>query len=423
MAETIDPARLLRALAAAIADEQATPARLASSRDTLEELRARRGDAVAPRLARWVLWLLLRRANEQATRAADDARRAPVLRVARDGRLVSARDVVTALVSASPDAPELVDALLASASRVTDPARLAWARRGRMLELLGSPADPGAVVPDAAALAARVLAATDELARADAARDLPSAVARAAGHGLDVGWPRSLDEATLLGPLRGEAGWLDVPASSLGALPLALAPASFARGMARVGERWADVCASRARPLALATVPSRLDRHTMGALFASMSLDRPLLEGFGMSARERARAARQIARASLAHGRKLALSVLLRPHALADGTDGLARAFDEHGARALGVDRAPRALALALPRVEPLDESRLAGLLAAATLATGLRERHDDDWLRNRRAVLELRHALEGEPRDALDDDACRRGLDAWLARLAELLA
>ncbi len=423
MTENIDPARLLRALADAISDDRATPARLASSRETLDELRERRADPMTEHLARWVLWLLLRRANQQATRAADDARKSPSLQVAGEGRAVSADDVITALVSSSPDAPTLLDALVTSATKVTDPARLAWARRGRMLELLGGPRDPAAVVTDARALALRVLAATDELAHADAARDLPSAIARASGHGVDVGWPRTLDEATLLGPLRGEAGWLDVPASSLGALPRALAPASFARGMMRVGERWADACVSHERPLALAVAPSRLDRHTMGALFASMTLERALLERFDMSARERARAQLQMARAALAHGRKLALSLLLAPHALADSTEGIARAFDEHGARALGVDRAPPALALALPRIEPLDESRLAGLLLAATLSTDLRDRHDEDWLRNRRAVTDLRHLIGGEPRGTLDEDACERGLQRWVARLAELLA
>lgn len=423
MAETIDPARLLGAMTAAIRDERAVPARLASSRETLDELRERKLDPVAPRLARWVLALLLRRANHDAVLAEQEARTAKVLRVARDGREVSLDDVVVSLVRGAPDAPELLEALAAGSGRVTDPARIAWARRGRMLELLGRPRDPSAVVADPVALATRVLRETDELAGTLAARDVPSAVARAAGHGVDVGWPRALDEATLLAPFRGEAGWLDVPPLAIGPLPRVLAPASFVRGFARIGERWADACAPRDRPLPLAVTPSRLDRHVSGALFASMALDRTLLDRLGLSRREQARAERQVAAAALAHTRKLALSMVLRPHAEQDGSTELSRAFDEHGARALGAPRAPLALALAVPKVDPLDESRLAGALAAATLADRLRERHDEDWPRNRRAVVELRHELGSDPRDALDDDACQQGLSALVARLTRALA
>ncbi|MCC6645625.1 MAG: hypothetical protein IT374_08650 [Polyangiaceae bacterium] len=420
MAETIDPARLLRAVAGAITDEQAPIARLASCRETLDELRAREGDPVAPRLAAWVLWLLLRRANHDAERAAALARDAKSLLVQRDARRVSATDVVTALVSAAPDARELLDALVLGAHRVADPARLALARRGRMLELLGAPRDPGAVVADPTTMAARVLRATDELAREVRAPDLAAAVARAAGHGIDVGWPRALDLPTLLAPLRGEAGWLDVPPMAAPALPRRLAPASFVRGCSRLGERWADACAPRDRPLALAVVPSRLDRHTLGALFASLARSRPLLERLGMSAAERARARRQVALGLLAHTRKLALSVLLSAQAQADGP--LAPLFEEHAAAALGAARAPAALALALPRVDPLDGSRLAATLVAASLADGLRERHDEDWLRNPRAVIELRHLLGREPRSAVDDDACEAGLAAWISQTARAL-
>ena len=57
----------------------------------------------------------------------------------------------------------------------------------------------------------------------------------------------------------------------------------------------------------------------------------------------------------------------------------------------------PRPLTLVFPRFHRDDEARLLGLCEAAQLGAWLRDRHDDDWFRNPRALIDLKHRF-GQP-------------------------
>jgi hypothetical protein len=129
---------------------------------------------------------------------------------------------------------------------------------------------------------------------------------------------------------------------------------------------------------------------------------------------------RAMAQAVLFESRAAALRVLCRAPALR-GRSALREAFEEQIARAFRVHVRPDA-AGALFRLHADDLQRFAGLLLAAGDAARLRERHEEDWYRNPRAVEQLRDEAKLSPERTTTEDALKVGADALATDLAAAL-
>lgn len=402
--------------------------RWTSALSTLKELSP--DDPGRPYLASWITWLLLGRTCRVAEVNEALARHAVTVRVLSPTPLeLSFRAATERLTGATSEGERsLIGAALSeAASGPADATAELWMRRGEVLRRAGGEALEPLVQPmpsfDALRTAAeRVLGSTDELARATLRGGWLGVIALGAGHG-DVPWPTRLTPRWLLSPFEGEARWLDVPSLQLGPLPALRGGASVTRALARLGARWADAAAARSLPYPLAHLPTSLARLRTGALLASLLRERVFLtRGLGLSGPEAGRALRQQAAVTLVAtrleaARTLALLALLRGDRRAGREE--ARERTRHAL----VSSVPASLALALPRPQPTSPARLLAPLLADADARTLRDRHDEDWYRNPRAVLWLRDRLDRAPALHVTADEVDAALAALHTRLTEALA
>jgi hypothetical protein len=452
MGSNVDPTKRLRDLGRAMAQgrawvtlRRASPAaandrelfgqtRWVTTQDTYVELCETKGDPAAQVLATWVARLLFLRVNAEAELFALGARETKVVRVTQpQAAELSIREAVHRLVAErhADVRHELVMALARSSGEAQARMREAWLRRGEIGKRLGLAHPDQLMCPlpapaDVTAHAWAVLGATDDLAKHALGRDgsLGEAIALSLGHEPPLPWPgRKATMAGVADALRGEAGWLDVPDLVFGNAPSAIAPASLVRAYARFGAHWADAAAPRSLAPPLAHAPSELPRRTLGALVASL-LGEPrfLVRVLGMTRAEADRAKRVIHRTYLSALRLSAVRVLLRDPALNGDGRALAELSREHVGRALGISY-PASLALVLPRLHETDPSRLVAFAEAARLATFLRDRYDEDWYANPRAVLELRDRLGRAPVLHASVDDAKAGLAAFVASSTETLS
>ena len=82
----------------------------------------------------------------------------------------------------------------------------------------------------------------------------------------------------------------------------------------------------------------------------------------------------------------------------------------------------PGAAFTTLPRLDPEAAARLTGLLVATTDRATLRDRFDEDWFDNPKAVLELRHENHQATLVRNERPASPTDVVATLARLRETL-
>jgi hypothetical protein len=156
----------------------------------------------------------------------------------------------------------------------------------------------------------------------------------------------------------------------------------------------------------------------MGALLGSL----PALPAFarralGLGGDRLATHRRALGRALLVESRAAALRVLCRAPALR-GRSALREAFEENMERAFRVQLRPDA-AGTLFRLHADDLQRFAGLLLAAGDEARLRNRHEEDWYRNPRAVEQLRDEARLSPERTTTEAALQAGADALVTELA----
>jgi len=170
----------------------------------------------------------------------------------------------------------------------------------------------------------------------------------------------------------------------LGPTPRVYGASSFSRALARFGAAYARAASSGSR-FVLTHDPSDGLALRRGALFASLIAD-PVFarERMGLS-RDAARdTARALAATWLADVRLAAV------RARVDFALAAPAMLEEAVEDALKV-RVPRHLAGILPRPDPRAPLRLAAALLACRDAIDLRDRYDQDWFKNPRALLFLR--------------------------------
>jgi hypothetical protein len=300
---------------------------------------------------------------------------------------------------------------------------LAWERRQEMALRLGLD-EFDALDPDAARIVAsaqRWLDASDALAAEWRTHSLSQLVGTALASEAIRGWPARLTLRTLADFFR-ETRLLDGLVLEPGPLPPALAPASFLRGLARLGVAFSDALAPRALPFAIAFEPRGLRRRTLGATFAAVALGPAFSRrALGLGADAARTHARALWRAVLLESRAQALRVIVRAAALS-GRSALETTFEEQAERVFGV-HVPRVAAGSLWRLHVDDPQRFAAIMLGALRVERLIEQHDEDWFRNPRAADQLRSETSLPPESALEGDALDAGRSALLRRLTSELA
>lgn len=245
------------------------------------------------------------------------------------------------------------------------------------------------------------------------ADDVRVALAREAGEG----WPAHLTPrgvAELLGPLMFEGVAVGRPR-----LPPPLGASSFAMAFANVGEDLAFRDWDRATPFTLARAPGDPLVYRRAALFGLLVLEPAFHQKrLGMSRQAAREQVQKLGHAFTAWLAQAAFRLLLLPLATASGRHG---AFEELSERIYGRPM-PGAAFTTLPRLDPEAAGRLTGLLVATTDRAMLRDRFDEDWFDNPKAVLELRHENHQATLVRNERPASPTDVEATLARLRETL-
>jgi hypothetical protein len=315
-----------------------------------------------------------------------------------------------------------LDSLVSRCDRHSAAVGLLWERRQEIARRLGLD-HFDALDPQLARITASAeswLVRTQELACEWRSQSLPETLEVSLGTQAVHGWPARLSLRTLAELFR-DTRLLDGLALDPGALPQAVAPASFLRGLRRLGAAFSDALAPRGLPFVLACDPRGLRRRTLGAVFASVPLGQPFLRRTLDLGRDTAREqARALWRAALLESRALALRVLLRAAALS-GRAALEAAFEEQVERVFGVI-VPRTVAGSLWRLHVDDPERFLAPLLAARQVERLIELHDEDWYRNPRAADQLRSETSLPPETTLDGDELQDSSSALVRRLASEL-
>ncbi|MBK7585191.1 MAG: hypothetical protein IPI67_34010 [Myxococcales bacterium] len=251
------------------------------------------------------------------------------------------------------------------------------------------------------------LAATDDRASEFQTSGLHAYVELSLGLDAPDGWPARLSAESLAGLFRDTRLLQGLPLEP-GPLPAALAPASFARALSRLGAAFADALAPRDQPFVVAHDAFGLRRLAHGALLGGLVIERAFLtRALGLGSARAADAQRVMARVILLETRARALRLLLR-RAAQRGERAHRTEFEELTARVLSFPlRSDLAGAVFVPRRD--EGQRFAAPLLAASHTRALIEDHERDWYRNPRAVEQLRAEaslppLMRAPRAALDE-------------------
>ena len=205
------------------------------------------------------------------------------------------------------------------------------------------------------------------------ARDVPGA------------WPTRVSVRWLADQFRGTP-LLEGLSLDMGPLPKTLGAASFVRALARFGAAYARVAViAPGRAFAFTHEPWGAHPLRRGALFGSLVADPAFLQKqLGFSKDDARRTGRALAATLLAQTRLDAAQSLL------DLASASAAAGQEAIEYALKV-RVAEGLSAVLPKPAVLAPVRFAAALLAAGDRDDLRDRFDDDWFRNPRALFSLR--------------------------------
>ncbi|HTM46404.1 MAG TPA: hypothetical protein VL137_15695, partial [Polyangiaceae bacterium] len=196
-------------------------------------------------------------------------------------------------------------------------------------------------------------------------------------------WPSRLSWRSLTGWFAGGELCSSLQVKSK-ALPARLAPASFLRGLCRLGEEWSYTLAPNDQFFVVAHEPYDLHTHTHAALFALLLCNDGFLKSALAAPAPKLPAARRaLHRALLIESRVRAFKVLASHAALQGGA-----AFEEIFLGTLGSRfgfTVPSKATGSLFTPKKQAVQRFVGLMLAAAADTALTEAHDLDWFRNPR--------------------------------------
>jgi hypothetical protein len=204
-------------------------------------------------------------------------------------------------------------------------------------------------------------------------------------------------------------------------LPERVAPASFWRGLARLGEEWSEGLAPADQFFVVAHDPFRVRAQTHAALFANLLLNEAFLKRSLTADPIRLRAARRpLFRALLLESRARAFK-LLAADVARQGWSALQEFLMSETSERFGFQLPAPAVGALLT---PGDDCAAAfvGLMLAATQDEALATSHDEDWFRNPRGIDQLRSEAALPPRLSLEEGSFVRGCDVLYAKLAAAL-
>jgi hypothetical protein len=390
--------------------------------ETVERVASDERDPIAQPLVRWLYWLELmaRALPREGARLRSYQRERHALDTPLSGHFTW-RELLGHALRDAGRRPRLLDVLLERGDDLRDAlsrlyeVRAEWPRfAGRTRAELELPHT------GVAALASGLLERSGDALGSLPLRSLGDVLEVGLAHGADDGWPRQLSLRSLH-QLLGESDWLSGLRIDPGALPATLAPASFARGLLRLGAAWSDALAPASQPFVIAHDAFGLARATHGALFAGLLTSPVFLKrALGLGGSRATVHAHALSASALLFTRQLALRVLLDEPALA-GSRALLEAHQELATRALGFELPPSSAGLLFrPRLG--DAQRFCGMLLAAERARVLRDEHDDDWFRNPRAIEQLRAEARLAPSAIADEAELERGMAALVSELSSKL-
>jgi hypothetical protein len=310
------------------------------------------------------------------------------------------------------------DALSARATRVQELVFELWARRTELARRAGFEDSEAVEGPgmNLTAIAEQLLERTRDLHRQLVAPNIDGLLDHALAHGADAGWPAQLN-ARSLSRLLGDDAWLHGLTITLSRLPRAVAPASFCRGLARVGAAMVDAAAPSNQPFVVAQDPNGLLRRTTGALIGSLPRSTAFLRHTLSLSRARApNHSRALALSSLIHTRFSALACLVRARIRA----GAIQARGDFEALSEGVVgfAFPRSLCGVVPRLHADSGQRLLGPLLSSLWNERLIADYDEDWFRNPRGIESVRESIDAVPETSVTQEYAERALAAYLTQL-----
>lgn len=391
------------------------------------------GDPLRVYLKRWLWCLAERRVNAAVLRRASFERYhqplpTPVAAGSKEtGPSTLAGLLLGALQEPTNAAPRLESYLQHSHSFARMSALL-WERRAelaRRWDLVGYDpiltVEPGESSEPSLADRARVwLERTQDMA-AEYRRDSPALwIDQALARDAQLDWPgrlnwRVLSEWFLSGELLAS---LRLQSKRL---PERIAPASFWRGLARLGEEWSQALAPADQFFVVAHDPFRVRAQAHAALFANLLLNTDFLRRSLAADPIRLRDARRpLFRALLLESRTRAFKVLMAD-AARQGWSALQEASMSETSKRFGF-QLPAPAVGALFNAKDDCAAAFVGLMLAATQDDTLATSHDEDWFRNPRGIDQLRSEAALPPGLSLDQGSFARGADLLYAKLAATL-
>ncbi len=372
-------------------------------------------DPLREPLRRWIYRLAEQRINLRVLSIGAFERTArPYALDAPEKIELSLGQMLTRALADAPKRQPWIEVFGEHAGNASQAAAILWERRHEIARRmgLGSPDDIEAPNPNVAEVARRWLARSDDAARELLPRDgLVQLIDPALGIGAVEGWPARLDLRTLVGWFR-ETKLFQSLDLDTGPMPAAIGPASFVRGLARLGATFVDAAAPAHQPFVVAHDPYGLRRFEYGALLASLAADPAFTRrALGLDRRAAEHHRRAVLTMLLVASRSAALKVLLRAPALA-GQHQWSEAFQEHVESTFGFAPRPETRGV-LWRLDVDDGQRFAGLLLAAGASRRMVEAHDEDWFRNPRATEELRCLADSSPDVRATDEQLDEGVEA----------
>lgn len=402
------------------ASDPFTPARWALGRNTFYELGQREHDPIAPSVRRWVYRLTEQRVNsdlglEHSKRLHRDEH---AVAEPEDGRFTLATLFRRGL-GVGPKPALWLGQALKHTEPVQEVVLQLWERRQELAVRFGL-SSPDALSAPCEKLyehADRWVDLTEAPWQTPTPLTPAALVEQALGDPGKLEWPARLVPRVLL-DFFGDTRLFEALELDPGRLPLALAPTSYMRALARLGAAFSDAAAPKDQPFSIAYDAWGLERRRHGALFALLLMNAEFLRRrFGASKDAIRQAQRSLGTSLLIASRVAALRVRLRQAAL-NGRNALLESFEEQIVRVCRVEL-PRRVAGVFVRLHDDDPQRFAGLLLGAAASQRLTESHDEDWFRNPRAIDQLRSEAALPPRVDADPAELALGFDV-LTRLVE---
>jgi hypothetical protein len=385
-------------------DDPASPIpRRVSTLELAERLAPLSADPLGARLRAWVATLAVERVTFADRWAVEKARRAPV--ADQEGaRGLPVSTLARMLLAQGRDHALAVGALEQRDDRELDPLLRWLERRAEAQRRASAHLGEAHVAPVSDGIVARLLEGLAGLVpESTLAGAIDVGLARDAGEG----WPAFLTPRgvrDLIGSPLFEG--CNLPRL---ALPEPLGVSSFARAFARVAGELTFVDRTRALPFALARAPHDRLVYRRAALFGTLVLEPAFhRRKLGLSRPAARQQVRSLGPAFVTWVRDAVFRCHL-PRLVCSNTRAVD--FAELTERVFGRPSRPGWLGR-VPRVDPDARHHLAGLLGSIRDRRRLRERFDEDWFDNPRALEDLRHenslSLVARDEPAIDDADAR---------------